>query len=327
MVFEGSCEEMAEIPDAVVQTCVTSPPYWGLRDYGVEGQLGLEDTPEEYVERLVSIFREVRRVLRGDGTLWLNLGDSYYGSGNASGHTDESMNLGKKTRSYGAYRKSKWKKDHILKPKDLVGIPWMVAFALRADGWYLRSEIIWEKSNPSPESPTDRPTRSHETIFELSRVRDYYYDYDAVTERSTSGLSDRRKMMEQRDRIGADSKVTHDPKNKTNASTNIGKKRAVGKPGVRNRRTVWKVASSPFKGAHFATFPPKLIEPCILAGSAPGDLVLDPFMGSGTTAMVALKHRRHYTGYELNPDYHEIIRKRLAPFKNQTRLTEEGNGW
>ena len=343
-------ETLRTLPEGFIHTCVTSPPYWGLRDYGVEGQIGLEETPEEYVEKMVEVFREVRRVLRDDGTLWLNLGDSYANS-NAGG---------KKT-------------PEGLKPKDLVGIPWRVAFALQADGWYLRSDIIWHKPNAMPESVKDRPTKAHEYIFLLSKSPKYYYDADAIREPmvkgdANSGAKNYRRIN------GAEFRDDSTQSRKDN-------------PLGRNKRTVWTVSTKPFKGAHFAVFPPDLIEPCILAGApekacphcgAPWvpvyrreyvggkddpnkenyktpngryevrtergfggtksnraqridilegheptcqcenndgsgrGIVLDPFFGSGTTGVVAEKHGRQWIGIELNPDYIEIARGRLG---------------
>ena len=271
---------LAEIETGSVRCCVTSPPYWGLRDYGVEGQLGLESTPEAFVAAMVGVFAEVRRVLADDGTLWLNLGDSYAGSPvgtfNGGGFKDASAKAGTRDLS-GIANGSKLDKSKLdgIKQKDLVGIPWMVAFALRADGWYLRSDIIWSKPNPMPESVTDRPTKAHEYIFLLSKSRSYYYDAEAIAARAEGG--------------------------------------AHGSPFgmTRNKRTVWTVTTKPYADAHFATFPEDLIEPCILAGSAFGDTVLDPFTGSGTTGAVAIRHQRNFVGTELNPAYVELARKRI----------------
>ncbi len=282
-------DQLKNIPDGTVRCCVTSPPYWGLRDYGVEGQLGLEPTPDAYVAAMVDVFREVRRVLADDGTLWLNLGDSYAGSwGNYSG-----QNRGNGTQREvvnGSLSSPAWdgrekerpaasRKLDGIKPKDLVGIPWMVAFALRADGWYLRSDIIWSKPNPMPESVTDRPTKAHEYIFLLSKSAKYYYDAKACAEPTVNNLMSRYHNGDA--------------------------------PTTRNRRSVWHIATHPYKGAHFATFPPALIEPCILAGSAPGDTVLDPFLGSGTTLAVAKQHGRNGIGCELNPEYVALAQQRI----------------
>ena len=272
--------------------CVTSPPYWGLRDYGVPGQLGLEKTPDEYVSKLVEGFREVRRVLRDDGVLFLNLGDSYFSNPTASEH-------GK------------------LKPKDLVGIPWMVAFALRADGWWLRQDIIWAKPNPMPESVTDRCTKSHEYIFLLTKSASYSYDSEAICEPSEgwngSSFTDERDVLTKpnlgRGPRNIDGNMSANGVTGTTEGLNL--KTAEEKTGpTRNKRSVWTVATNPYKEAHFATFPPDLIKPCIIAGSKPGDIVLDPFFGSGTTGQVSLELGRSCIGIELNPDYVKLSEKR-----------------
>ena len=327
-IIEGDClSALSRMQEQSVQTCVTSPPYWGLRDYGSEGQLGLEPTPEQYVENMVAVFREVRRVLRDDGTLWLNLGDSYASSSNG-GDTRSGFNaryFGKdyadgKQAGHGENRASV-KRGPIpdgLKPKDLVGVPWMVAFALRADGWYLRSDIIWAKPNPMPESVTDRPTKAHEYLFLLTKSPRYFYDADAI--REELGEWSKRAM---------ESGWTRRTKNDAPGRGSDGKINATGErgngygdtinPAGRNKRSVWTVATQPFPGAHFATFPPKLIEPCILAGSSTGDTVLDPFNGAGTTGVVALRHDRDYIGIELNPEYAQMARDRIyddAPLLN-----------
>lgn len=295
-IIEGDCiEAMRELPDESVQTCITSPPYWGLRDYGVEGQLGLEPTPEEYVANLVAVFREVRRVLRPDGTLWLNLGDSY--AANRSYQVSDGKH---QAHDFGGSNAAKVPEG--MKPKDLVGTPWMVALALRADGWYLRSEIIWAKPNPMPESVTDRPTKAHEQIFLLTKQPRYYYDADAIREGDSGKPSgngfvrDYRLSYQNADGSGRGSDEQWEP------------------GGGRNKRSVWTVATQPFPGAHFATFPPALIEPCVLAGSAEGDTVLDPFSGAGTTGLVALRNNRSYIGIELNPEYAEMARNRIRDY-------------
>ncbi len=281
-LHNGDClDVLATLPEKSVHCCVTSPPYFGLRDYGHESQIGLEETPEAYVAKLVAVFREVRRVLRDDGTLWLNLGDSYAGgktgrddADRGTRHTD-----GRNPLTQGEWKTPQGKSrpvPHGLKPKDLIGIPWMVAFALRADGWWLRQEIIWNKPNPMPESVTDRCTKAHEDVFLLSKSARYYFDNEAISEPA----------------VGVDSRTAGN--------------------GKRNRRSVWTVATSPYKGAHFATYPPKLIEPCILAGCPVGGVVLDPFMGSGTTLAVAVQHGRNGIGIELNPEYLELAKKRIA---------------
>jgi DNA modification methylase len=314
-LYLGDClESLRAMPEVKVQTCITSPPYWGLRDYGVHGQLGLESTPEEYVARLVAVFREVKRVLREDGTLWVNLGDTY---AQAGGPGWQGKNGGRATRQFTLHRDSVPMREITrhppegLKPKDLVGIPWRVAFALQADGWYLRSDIIWHKPNPMPESVTDRPTKAHEYIFLLSKSERYYYDAEAVKEPCESSPSDIRKMEQSLPRIGGKHKMLIDPYSKASASTNIGQLRGVGDPSGRNRRSVWTIATTPYKGAHFATYPRALVEPCILAGSREGDIILDPFGGSGTTAAVALSLGRRAVLCELNPEYAGLIHDRV----------------
>jgi len=343
VIYGDALETLRSLPDGLVQCCVTSPPYWGLRDYGVEGQLGLERTPEEYVEKLVEVFREVRRVLRDDGTLWLNLGDSY-AAGCMTGRQGSNSSTGQNIGQAEGTRLPPRKPPIGLKPKDLCGIPWRVAFALQADGWWLRSDSIWAKPNPMPESITDRPTRAHEYIFLLTKRPRYFYDADAIREESETGW-------------------------------------------MRNKRSVWHIATKPFSGAHFATFPPALVDPCVLAGTSPqacphcgapwervaeqgksnwqervmngatggtkthghitthGEgmshdlnpperktigwratcscedndgsgrcLVLDPFAGSGTVGEVAIKHGRDYLLIELNRDYEGLIKGRLGLF-------------
>jgi DNA modification methylase len=274
MIHIGDCLEiLPTLPAESVQCCVTSPPYYGLRDYGVDGQFGLEKTPEEYVEKLVAVFREVRRVLRDDGTVWLNLGDSYAsGKGTCYNPGGGFSSLGKERKEAGAHPLDRGNKSTLkasgLKPKDLIGIPWRVAFALQADGWWLRSEIIWAKANPMPESVIDRPTKSHEQIFLLSKSTRYFYDSWAVKEPCLSGPSDIKKMTESLARIGGKHKELIDPLSKASSTTNIGHKRAVGNPSGRNRRSVWDINTVPFPGSHFAVFPPVIPEICIKAGTS-----------------------------------------------------------
>lgn len=279
------------------QICVTSPPYFGLRDYGHPGQIGLEQTPEQYIDAMVEVFRCVRDVLADDGTLWVNIGDSY-ASNPASGGQQSSKMTGGEHKRTPAERK--YQRPDGCKPKDLIGIPWMLAFALRADGWYLRQDIIWHKPNPMPESVRDRCTKAHEYIFLLSKSERYFFDSEAMKEPAVSEKPAGNKTHKY---VG-----TGDPKNAT-------KEGLVKLAGVewekRNRRSVWSVATRPYKGAHFATFPTALVEPCILAGSRPGDIVLDPFMGSGTTAAVALQHGRQYLGCELNLEYESLQQERI----------------
>lgn len=301
-VHLGDCvESMRNMPDQSVHTCVTSPPYFGLRDYGMPGQIGLEPTPAEFVAAMVEVFREVKRVLRDDGTLWLNLGDSYAGGGGHSPNAPSSAHS--KSGKYGtALKEGGIKPQGAIKAKDLIGIPWRVAFALQDDGWYLRQDIIWAKPNPMPESVTDRCTKSHEYLFLLSKSPRYYFDSDAVKEAVTASSAARLSQPTLADQVGS-ARVP----GKTN-----GNMKAVGNGETRNRRSVWTVTTKPFKGAHFATFPPDLIEPCVLAGSPVGGTVLDPFGGSGTTAGVALKHGRKAVLCELNPDYAAMIPARVA---------------
>ena len=290
-----------------VQTCVTSPPYFGLRDYGHDGQIGLEQTPEEYIAAMVDVFRCVRDVLADDGTLWLNIGDSY--AANRTYQVPSTKGGPKHSDSQSAGGKGS-KVPEGLKPKDLIGIPWMLAFALRADGWYLRQDIIWHKPNPMPESVRDRCTKAHEYIFLLSKSERYFFDSEAMRERGvmTAGDSAGSKQRDTRTTHGVGGGNDGINKAKEKLRLELLEKGYT----TRNRRSVWTVATRPYKGAHFATFPPALIEPCILAGSRKGGIVIDPFMGSGTTASVAIKHGRQYLGCELNPEYGPLQERRIA---------------
>lgn len=316
-VHFGDClETLRRMPSGIVNTCITSPPYFGLRDYGHPGQIGLESSPEEFIAKLVEVFREVRRVLRDDGTCWVNIGDSYC-------HT-------------AVVRWAPGRDNTKPKVKDLIGVPWMLAFALRADGWYLRQEIIWNKPNPMPESVTDRCTKAHESLFLLAKSTSYYCDMEAIREPVAPATVER--LSQDLDSQQGSLRVP----GKTN-----GPMKAVGKlsrrdsfdrsgnavsehvlpgqaysqhrardhdpepDGFRNKRSVWTIATKPYSGAHFATFPEDLIEPCILAGAPAGGVVLDPFMGSGTTAAVATRLGRQWIGCELNPDYESLQRERL----------------
>ena len=334
----GDCRETmrAWAADGVrAQMCVTSPPYFGLRNYNHEGQLGLEQTPEQYIAAMVEVFRCVWDVLADDGTLWLNIGDSY----NAAGRTGHGTRVGFKQ---GTNRASAEGADNCrpsvdgLKPKDLIGIPWMLAFALRADGWFLRQDIIWHKPNPMPESVRDRCTKAHEYVFLLSKSDRYYFDHEAIKEPVAASTVARLSQPNLANQAGSDrvpGKTNGNMKavrSKANSFKREGSKREQAIPGqavgthrpdraeseydldTRNRRSVWTVATRPYKGAHFATFPPALIEPCILAGSRVNDIVLDPFMGSGTTAAVALQHGRQYLGCELNPAYQPLQDARIS---------------
>lgn len=287
-------QQLAQLEAGSVQTCITSPPYWGLRDYGYVAQIGLEVTPEAYTASLVQVFAEVWRVLRHNGCVWLNLGDSYANTGNPGQDFSASkVGYGGKGRGHLGGQPMK-QMPPSLKSKDLIGIPWRVAFALQADGWYLRSDIIWSKPNPMPESVTDRPTKAHEYIFLLSKAPRYYYDAEAIAEAATC------------DRLRGP--AVH-PCKDTNGNSGLARRDSEGQ---RNRRSVWTVATQSFAGAHFATFPEDLITPCVLAGSRVGDTVLDPFCGSGTTGVVALNHQRNFIGIELNPTYVELARQRIG---------------
>lgn len=312
-LYQGDVLDVLREMDAEsVQTCVTSPPYWGLRDYGEQGQIGLEPTPGEYVARMVEVFREVRRVLRDDGTLWLNLGDSYAANRGGTYQPAETLAGGvsgrmpdgtKTNRGRGdRYMPSRDAAAHGLKHKDLVGIPWRVAFALQEDGWYLRADVIWSKPNPMPESVTDRPTKSHEYLFLLSKSPRYFYDYEAIREPLKS-------TPEQYLRAGKSVRENHEygavggrPLGPTSFAT---------VPDGRNARSVWTITTKPYAGAHFATFPPELPTRCIRAASGPGDVVLDPFSGAATTALVARGLGRRAVGIELNPEYLAISADRL----------------
>ena len=375
MLIIGDClEKLKELPDQSVNCCVTSPPYWGLRDYGVQGQIGLEETLEEYISVMVAVFREVKRVLRDDGTCWINMGDCYAGSW--AGTSVKPDGGGKHRPCAEQLHPRRGIVPLNLKRKDLVGLPWRVAFALQADGWYLRQDIIWAKPNPMPESVRDRCTRAHEYIFLLSKSARYYYDQEAIKEpcvgvEMANGFRGSAYCdHETRDNTkGGKRKVKgnitsppswkgsifHDGKN-AEIHPNVGKNRkikvpsgwetskdahgnyhrdgrgepqykefdksmAAGAPGIngrkhldygmKNKRSVWIVPPALYSEAHFATYPPRLVEPCILAGCPPGGTVLDPFLGSGTTAEVAIKHQRDWVGIEINPDYRDLIEKRL----------------
>jgi len=310
------------LPDESVNCCVTSPPYFGLRDYGVDGQIGLEPTPEAFIANLVDVFREVRRVLKDDGTLWVNIGDSYNNSDKWGG----GQNTGKHTITESgdvpsfAVRNKRAKMAGI-KPKDLIGIPWMLAFALRADGWYLRQDIIWAKPNPMPESVADRCTKSHEYIFMLSKAARYFYDVEAIKEPAIYADDDRigRALKSHK---SAPTAQVNGIRPRTDKQRGHSRRRAGFNDrwdamekteqcgGMRNKRSVWNVSPKPYPEAHFATYPPELITPCVLAGCPEGGTVLDPFAGSGTTAQVANKFGRRAILIELNREYCELILRR-----------------
>jgi len=294
-IIEGDCiEKLKELPEKSINTCVTSPPYYALRNYQMDGQVGVEQSPDDYVQKIVQVFREVRRVLKDDGTIWINLGDSYAGSGGAGNQFDQIEN------GLSPYKQTGSPKDIGLKPKDLIGIPWRVAFALQADGWYLRSDIIWHKPNPMPESVKDRPTKSHEYIFLMSKNRTYYYDQESI-----------KTPVKQENMKGTTThkRSTKDWGDGTGVKTHNGFDKSYD---MANKRDVWTVPTDKFEGQHFATFPKELIKPCILAGCPEGGTVLDPFNGSGTTCIVSLQNNRKYIGIELNPEYCIIAHKRIS---------------
>lgn len=345
--------ELENFPDGCIDCCITSPPYWGLRDYGVSGQLGLEKTIEEYTAKIVEVFREVKRILKDEGTLWLNLGDSYFGSwqnyggGNRGAGKQGIILKGSHAQNpvwegLEGHRPVATFKHDILKPKDMVGIPWRVAFALQADGWYLRQDIIWAKPNPMPESVTDRCTKSHEYVFLMAKSPHYYFDNEAIKEPSTelnwqsrlkrrsnksaptelvNGIRQREPDCYHGSKFNTGKTAIHQlnrssdsPRIYNNLPGRDDGGKACNKPGreYRNKRSVWTIATCPNKEAHFATFPPKLIEPMIKAGCPAGGIVLDPFMGSGTTGLVSQNLGRKYIGIELNPDYVKMCNKRTA---------------
>ena len=358
-------EKLKELPDQSVHCCVTSPPYWGLRDYGtaswdggdlncdhqgkpmatkaninrncgtgndvknaeareffkeicgkcgakrIDSQIGLEQTPEEYVDQMVQVFREVSRVLRDDGTLWLNLGDSYASFRDGKATPDTTRGESVRTlvpKGKVSNRKASTFEGTPIKHKDLVGIPWRVAFALQTDGWYLRQDIIWHKPNPMPESVTDRCTKAHEYIFLLTKSAKYYFDHEAIKEEA-------KTPPVVRDKHGEGYQADYAKGDRFSAG-----ERTWGADGRKNKRSVWTVTTRPFKGAHFATFPPQLIEPCILAGCPPDGTVLDPFFGAGTTGLVAQQHERNWIGCELNPVYAEMASKRIKDAEPQPKL-------
>lgn len=296
-ILKGDClQKLKELDDKSINTCITSPPYWGLRDYGESDQLGLEDTPDEFVNNLVKVFREVKRVLRDDGTVWLNLGDSY-SSGGRKTTTNQSL---RGNKDYGVTRP---KPSKGIKPKDLIGIPWRVALALQQDGWYLRQDIIWHKPNPMPESVKDRCTKAHEYIFLLSKNQKYYFDNEAIKEDA--------KYPQGPHNATAIRKGVGDPKMNTRGGLH-----KIGAIAKRNKRSVWTITTKPFKEAHFATYPIDLIEPCILAGCPEGGTVLDPFGGSGTTAVASINNKRNVILCELNQEYIDLSKRRI---KKQTK--------
>ncbi|HHV09997.1 MAG TPA: site-specific DNA-methyltransferase [Clostridiales bacterium] len=358
-----SLEILKTLPSDSVDCGVTSPPYYGLRDYGVDGQLGLETTPELFIANMVSVFREFRRVLKPEGTLWINIGDSYVGTGGDRKNPVDNEIFNHQQQSNpkdGRYQRTKYMTENSLKPKDLIGIPWMLAFALRADGWYLRQDIIWSKPNPMPESVTDRCTKSHEYIFLLSKSAHYYYDNEIIKEHCV------QDEMANGFRDGAycnnetfDNTAGGTRKNKGNYKVPTGWDTEEGSHGTihrtgrtryggnkytanpeqfyrtksgnayeprekKNKRSVWTVATKGFKEAHFATFPEELITPCILAGCPQGGIVLDMFFGSGTTGMAAVRNFRNFIGIEINPEYKKMADRRLQPHISQMDMFSLG---
>ena len=296
-ILYGDCRDTLKQFDEQARTCITSPPYYGLRNYGnEENQIGQENTPEEFIDQLVSVFKEVRNVLTDDGTLWVNLGDSYYNYRPGKGQSYPKQSVSKTNQDLPTQCNKRGNKLDGLKEKDLIGIPWMFAFAMRSDGWYLRQDIIWHKPNPMPESVKDRCTKSHEYIFLLSKNKKYYYDNEAIKEPVKQDWGTRNRTNGKYHNSGS------------GLSPHSGLTKSYDR---KNKRDVWSITNKPYKGSHFAVFPPDLITPCILAGSEKGDIVLDPFMGSGTTAMVAKQLGRDYIGCELHEEYGNLIDQRV----------------
>jgi DNA modification methylase len=304
-IILGDCiEGMKTLPDGCVQTCVTSPPYFGLRAYGGgDAEIGQEDTVDGYVQKMTEVFREVRRILRDDGTLWLNLGDTYMSAKNCA---PPPQTIGGQRGMPSDFVPGNRKDQKGLKTKDLIGIPWRVAFALQADGWYLRQDIIWNKPNPMPESVEDRCTKAHEYIFLMSKKTHYYYDHEAIKEAAVTAPASRDKAGE-----GYQADYPNGPRFSKG-------ERVWGADGKKNKRSVWTVNTKGYKGAHFAVYPEDLILPCVLAGCPKDGTVFDPFTGSGTTAVVALKNGRNYIGTELNPEYVKIAEDRIKESVPQT---------
>lgn len=304
-IFCGDAlDVLRTLPDNFVHCCITSPPYYALRDYGVDGQIGREDTPAQYVARLTEVFSEVRRALLPSGTLWLNIADTYCGTGSKGDHLDPKNPSGRNGQCVSLAQRVE-----NVKAKDMIGIPWMLAFALRDRGWYLRSDIIWQKANPMPESCKDRPSRCYEHIFLMAKSRKYYFNAEAIAEpvAESTPMRMRRKFGKNKYSAGIPGQThqhLNDYRPNGYAEEDI--------PLLRNKRDVWQINSVPYKGAHFAAYPPKLVETCLLAGCPPDGIVLDPFLGSGTTAAVAKQMGRHYIGIELNPDYCALAEQRIG---------------
>lgn len=304
-IFCGDAlDVLRTLPDNFVHCCITSPPYYALRDYGVDGQIGREDTPAQYVARLTEVFSEVRRALLPSGTLWLNIADTYCGTGSKGDHLDPKNPSGRNGQCVSLAQRVE-----NVKAKDMIGIPWMLAFALRDRGWYLRSDIIWQKANPMPESCKDRPSRCYEHIFLMAKSRKYYFNAEAIAEpvAESTPMRMRRKFGKNKYSAGIPGQThqhLNDYRPNGYAEEDI--------PLLRNKRDVWQINSVPYKGAHFAAYPPKLVETCLLAGCPQDGIVLDPFLGSGTTAAVAKQMGRHYIGIELNPDYCALAEQRIG---------------
>lgn len=331
LIHGDACEVLSQLPSNSVDCCVTSPPYYALRDYGYDGQIGLEQTPEEYIDRLVKVFREMRRVLKPEGTCWVNIGDSYCGTGSKGEYKDPKYADGRNGQVV-----SLTQKVDGCKKKDLIGIPWMLAFALRKDGWYLRQDIIWAKQNPMPESITDRCTKSHEYIFLLTKSARYFFDHKAIQEDAISKDSrpsalcrarEKNYMTKERLNPEAYRKIAHpiggtkrQSENDEHYRTSCGNEYMF--TGKRNKRDVWVVQSQPFNEAHFAVYPEKLVEPCILAGCPQGGVVLDMFNGSGTTGVVALKHGRKYIGIDMNEEYIAMATRRIEQETAQVNIND-----
>ena len=309
-ILFGDCRDSLKIianEEQKARMCVTSPPYYGLRDYGgEENQIGLEQTPEEYIKQMVEVMSLVRDCLTDDGTLWLNIGDSYYNYRPGKSYVKQTVS--KTDQDLPEYTSKRANKLEGLKEKDLIGIPWMLAFALRADGWYLRQDIIWNKPNPMPESVKDRCTKAHEYIFLLTKNKNYYYDHESIKEKAVG------------ERWGGNTPINMDnTKDTDNQFSGLTRPRKMVYE-KRNKRSVWTVNKKPYKGAHFAVYPEELIRPCILAGSQKGDIVLDPFMGSGTTAAVAKSLGRDYIGCELHENYGDLIQKRVSEYHAEVNI-------
>ena len=310
-IYVGDClDVMKLLPDDSIHCCVTSPPYYALRDYGMDAQIGRETTPKEYISRLTEVFAEVRRVLRPDGTLWLNISDTYAGKGNAGMCLDPKNPKGRNGQVVALNNKVEG-----CKSKDMIGIPWMLAFALRDAGWYLRNDIIWMKDNPMPESVKDRCARCYEHIFLFSKSKKYFFDYKAISEPIAPTTAEQLKRGIKRYSKCNNPVPCQTQPQSINCPREQGEIKDCDINLLRNKRDVWKINTVPFKGGHYAAYPPKLVETCLLAGCPEGGIVLDPFMGSGTTGMVAKQMRRHYIGIELNCEYVDIANKRILDCK------------